>query len=155
MDATTAKAKARPSDHLALDDQFCFAVHALSRAITQAYEPLLHDLDLTYPQYVVLLSLWEGDQVALKDLGARLRLDSGTLTPLLKRLEAKGLVTRERSRQDERALVLTLTPAGRKLRQRAKAIPPCLLERFGLPAARLGKLRDDLRSILATLEASP
>ena len=141
-----------PDDLLRLDDQFCFAVHSLARAIVHAYEPLLAELDLTYPQYLVLLVLWETNDVSLKALGCRLRLDSGTLTPLTKRLETKGLLSRTRSTADERELVVALTSAGRRLKQRAQRVPAGILTCLGLPAGRLLKTRDELKAVLAALE---
>ena len=131
-----------------LDVQFCFAVNATARAVVQAYQPLLADLDLTYPQYLVMLVLWERDGISLKELGARLYLDSGTLTPLLKRLIAKGLARKDRAATDERELVLTLTAEGRRLEERAVKIPEGLLCRFNVPRERLAKMRDELKLIL-------
>jgi DNA-binding MarR family transcriptional regulator len=119
--------------------------------VVQAYGPLLDKLDLAYPQYLVMLALWERDDVMLKDLGARLYLDSGTLTPLLKRLEAKGYVQRQRSQTDERAMALSLTPLGRRLKQKARAIPEGLACRIALPVPELLKLRDELKTVLVAL----
>lgn len=113
---------------LQLDNQVCFALYSASLAMTKLYKPLLESIGLTYPQYLVMLSLWERDGITVSELGERLFLDSGTLTPLLKRLEASGLVTRLRDAQDERRVRTTLTPAGRALRDRAEAIPACVLE---------------------------
>src|SRR3954454_4785619 len=110
-------------DPLLVDQQLCFALYNASRAVIRAYAPLLQPLGLTYPQYLVLLVLWERDGVAVKDLGARLALDSGTLTPLLKRLEERGYVARRRDTDDERVVRIHLTAAGRALRVRAKRIP--------------------------------
>ena len=98
--------------HLALDNQLCFALYSASRAITRAYGPLLADLGLTYPQYLVMLVLWQADGVSVSELGARLALDSGTLTPLLKRLQTAGWISRTRGAQDERRVDIHLTPAG-------------------------------------------
>jgi DNA-binding MarR family transcriptional regulator len=141
-----------PQNPLALDQQFCFSAYALSRAIMQAYEPLLATLDLTYPQYLAMLVLWQEDGITLKELGARLRLDSGTLTPLLKRLVGKGLVHRERSAADERALTITLTPSGKRLRQKALKLPEAMRCKLAQPLGRLQKLRDELRELLEVLE---
>ena len=105
---------------LLLDNQLCFALYSASLAMTKLYKPWLDELGLTYPQYLVMLVLWERDGLAVGELGERLRLDSGTLTPLLKRLEAAGLVSRLRATHDERRVHITLTPAGRKLRARPK-----------------------------------
>jgi DNA-binding MarR family transcriptional regulator len=112
---------------LALDDQICFPIYAASRALQQLYRPLLAELGLTYPQYLVMLVLWEEDGVPLKHIGGRLRLDSGTLTPLLKRLERAGLVDRRRDDEDERVVRLSLTPAGRALKEPAQAVPHALV----------------------------
>jgi DNA-binding MarR family transcriptional regulator len=111
---------------LLLDDQLCFALYAASRAVTGRYRPLLDELGLTYPQYLVLLVLWEHGAVPIKDVGAALQLDYGTLTPLIKRLEAAGLVRRERSAQDERTVRVSLTEQGELLRERARDIPPMI-----------------------------
>jgi DNA-binding MarR family transcriptional regulator len=146
---------AAPTYSLKLDDQFCFAVYAAARAVVQAYDPLLAELDLTYPQYLVMLSLWETDEVNLKDLGARLYLDSGTLTPLLKRLEGKGFITRRRSLVDERAIDIKLTAAGQRLRERAAPIPHGLACRIDLPVSQLVQVRDELKAILAALHQDP
>lgn len=140
---------------LALDNQLCFALYSASRAVTRAYGPLLADLGLTYPQYVTMLALWEQDgPTTVGDLGSRLHLDSGTLTPLLKRLEQAGLVTRERDAQDERRVLVALTTAGRALRQRAQDIPRRLLEQTSLDPAELVALRDQLTSLVRVMEAA-
>lgn len=110
-------------DPLALDRQVCFALYAASRAVTAAYRPLLEPLGLTYPQYLVMLVLWEHGAQSVRDIGDALHLDSGTLSPLLKRLEADGLVKRRRSAEDERRVVVELTDEGRALRARAVGIP--------------------------------
>lgn len=138
-----------------LDDQLCFALYSAGLALTKAYRPLLEMLDLTYPQYLVMLCLWEADGLAVREIGDRLRLDSGTLTPLLKRLESRGLLRRSRDPVDERRVLIALTDAGRALGGRAAAIPPKLLEATGLTAqaareerARLTALRDRLQAWL-------
>lgn len=143
-------------DLLALDNQLCFKLYAASRAVTKLYRPLLEALELTYPQYLVLLVLWEWERrpppaATLKALGQRLQLDSGTLTPLLKRLEARGLVTRVRAAGDEREVRLGLTAAGRALREQARPIPATLICEAGLPAADLVALRDELDRLLRAL----
>jgi DNA-binding MarR family transcriptional regulator len=132
---------------LALDNQFCFALYSASHAMTKTYKPLLDRLGLTYPQYLVMLVLWEQDGILVKDIGARLFLDSGTLTPLLKRLEANGLVERNRDPQDERQVRISLSPAGRALRAKAMAIPQQLLCASGREAVALGSLRAELSSV--------
>ena len=111
---------------LRLENQLCFALYSATNAMIRAYRPWLEQLDLTYPQYLALLVLWQEDGVSVKQLGEQLHLDSGTLTPLLKRLEAKGLVTRGRRENDERVRVLVLTEAGQALRQQASGIPEAM-----------------------------
>ena len=113
---------------LQLDHQLCFALYSASLAMTKLYKPLLEEIGLTYPQYLAMLVLWEHDGVAVSELGERLHLDSGTLTPLLKRLEVAEFVTRLRDVQDERRVLIRLTAAGRKLRTRAARIPGCVLQ---------------------------
>ncbi|MEN5081177.1 MarR family transcriptional regulator [Bosea sp. TWI1241] len=123
-----------------LDRQLCFAVYSAAHAFNRAYKPYLAALGLTYPQYLAMLVLWEEDGCPVKALSERLLLDSGTLTPLLKRLEAAGLVTRRRGREDERQVFIDLTDAGRALHDKAAQLPnpvPCAVEESGLPAARL------------------
>ena len=112
---------------LQLDNQLCFALYSTSLAMTKLYKPLLEKLGLTYPQYLAMLVLWEKDGLMVSELGERLYLDSGTLTPLLKRLEASGLVARLRNVADERRVHITLSPAGRKLKALAAKIPGCIL----------------------------
>lgn len=115
-----AKAAFNP---LLLDSQLCFALYSTSLAMNKVYRKLLRGLDLTYPQYLVMLVLWEGDEITVTDIGERLFLDSATLTPLLKRLEAAGLVTRKRAVEDERQVIVSLTRQGRELRAQAEAVP--------------------------------
>ncbi|NPC58859.1 MarR family winged helix-turn-helix transcriptional regulator [Caenimonas soli] len=119
--------KIDPNQALLLDNQLCFALYSASLAMTKLYKPLLDELGLTYPQYLTLLVLWERDGLTVSELGERLSLDSGTLTPLLKRLEAAGLIARIRAVEDERRVHITLTAAGRKLKSRAQKIPGCIL----------------------------
>lgn len=116
------------SKALLLDNQLCFALYSSSLAMTKLYKPLLAELGLTYPQYLVMLVLWEDKALTVSALGERLFLDSGTLTPLLKRLEAAGLLLRERDAEDERRVQVRLTPAGSRLKARAARIPSCVLE---------------------------
>ena len=120
-------AKPSADDMLRLDNQLCFAVYSASLAMTKLYKPLLDKLDLTYPQYLVMLVLWERDGLMVSELGERLSLDSGTLTPLLKRLEANGLVARIRDVADERRVRVSLSAAGRRLKARAAGVPACLM----------------------------
>ncbi|EON92850.1 transcriptional regulator (MarR family) protein [Marinobacter lipolyticus SM19] len=144
-------------DILDLDNQLCFALYAANRAVTSLYRPLLTELGLTYPQYLVMLVLWEAatasEVVRVSGLGSRLRLDSGTLTPLLKRLEERGLVRRQRSVEDERVVTVAVTAAGLAMREQAKSIPSRLLCSTGVDSERLMALRDELRSVLARLES--
>ena len=113
---------------LQLDNQLCFALYSASLAMTKFYKPLLESIGLTYPQYLVMLVLWEHDGLIVSEIGDRLRLDSGTLTPLLKRLETSGLLTRRRATDDERRVQVSLTDAGRLLKTKASPIPACILE---------------------------
>jgi DNA-binding MarR family transcriptional regulator len=145
--------KARINPSLLLDDQLCFALYAASRRMTAAYRPLLEALDLTYPQYLVMLVLWERDGLTVRELGERLQLDSGTLTPLLKRLELAGLLGRRRRQSDEREVEITLTKAGHKLHERAEDVPRCLAERLCLSQDAFMRLRDELKSLAAQLAA--
>ncbi|MBV7486801.1 MarR family winged helix-turn-helix transcriptional regulator [Bordetella sp. BOR01] len=112
---------------LLLDEQLCFALHSTVLAMNKVYRKLLRALGLTYPQYLVMMVLWEQDQLTLSDIGRRLFLDSATLTPLLKRMEAAGLLTRLRARQDERQVIVGLTRAGRELKQKATQVPVSVL----------------------------
>ncbi|QQQ76340.1 MarR family transcriptional regulator [Saccharothrix sp. 6-C] len=132
---------------LDLDDQLCFALYAASRAVTARYRPLLDDLGLTYPQYLVLLVLWERGPVPVKDVAAALQLDYGTLSPLLKRLEAAGLIRRERRPDDERSVRLVLTDEGDRLRERAKDVPPAMGEAMDLGEEDTARLRVLLRTL--------
>ena len=118
----------RTYDALKLDRQLCFPLYACSREIIRKYKPFLDELDLTYTQYIVMMVLWERQSVTAKELGESLYLDSGTLTPLLKKMEAKGLLTRARSTQDERNLIVTITGAGEALRERAVTVPAQLAQ---------------------------
>jgi MarR family transcriptional regulator, organic hydroperoxide resistance regulator len=134
-------------NELALDRQVCFALYAASRAVTQLYRPLLAELGLTYPQYLVLLVLWERGPVTVSELGTALDLDSGTLSPLLKRLEAAGLLTRSRRAADERSVEVRLTADGERLRERAAAVPRKIAKATGLRAAELAELRRTLTAL--------
>lgn len=142
-------------DPLALDRQVCFALAAASRSVIALYRPVLQPLGLTHPQYLVMLALWERSPRTVSDIGATLLLEPATLSPLLKRLEAAGLVTRARSAADERALDVKLTPDGAALRSRAEAVPPQIVERLGMPLTELERIRDDLTKLIAaaTVEA--
>ena len=144
-------------DDLLLDRQLCFALYSASRAVTRSYAPFLEPEGLTYPQYVTLLVLWESpdEPISVGDLGHRLHLDSGTLTPLLKRLEATGLVCRERDAADERRVLISVTPQGLALRDRLASLPRRLVERYGMPLADIRRLRDQLTELTGMLEDAP
>jgi DNA-binding MarR family transcriptional regulator len=138
-----------------LEELVCFALYAASRAVIGAYRPLLDEVGLTYPQYLVLLVLWQRGPSPVKDLGAALHLDSGTLSPLLKRLESAGLVRRERRTDDERSVLVTLTGAGRELERTARDIPHRAACTADLSAADLDGLRTSLLRFTSAVTASP
>ncbi|KEO84978.1 MarR family winged helix-turn-helix transcriptional regulator [Tumebacillus flagellatus] len=140
-------------EHLLLDNQLCFALYACTREVTRLYRPLLEELGLTYPQYLALLVLWEEGEATVKHLGERLFLDSGTLTPLLKRLESAGLLTRERSRADERVVIIRLTDAGRELKARASEVPHKLMCKSNLALDEYHRLKNEFNSLLQRLHA--
>lgn len=135
----------KPNPALMLDNQLCFALYSASLSMTKLYKPLLDALGLTYPQYLVMLVLWEQDGQSVSALGDRLSLDSGTLTPLLKRMEAAGLLQRQRATNDERRVQLTLTPAGVALQDRAASVPQCVVAQTGCPLPELIDLTQQLR----------
>jgi len=139
---------------LRLDNQICFAVYSAAHAFNRVYKPLLDRLGLTYPQYLVMLSLWERDGVAVKNIGERLYLDSGTLTPLLKRLEAAGLVKRTRSSEDERQVLIDLTPQGQALKEKARAVPQSILEASDCSVTELVALKSEIVSLRDRLNAA-
>lgn len=141
------KRQIAPEQALQLDNQLCFALYSASLAMTKVYKPLLDELGLTYPQYVAMLALWERDGVSVSELGERLRLDSGTLTPLLKRLEAAGLIVRLRAVEDERRVHITLTAAGRRLRAKAEKVPACVLEASGCSISELVQLTHQIQQL--------
>jgi len=147
----TAPRHPASAESLHLDRQVCFALYSASLAMTKLYQPLLVSLGLTYPQYLAMLILWESDGITVSAIGERLFLDSGTLTPLLKRLQAAGLVTRERDAEDERRVRVHLTDAGRGLQAKAEAIPPCVLESTGCTVPELGELTQRLRMLRSRL----
>ena len=136
---------------LRLDNQVCFALYSASLAMTKLYKPLLDDIGLTYPQYLVMLVLWEQDGITVSELGERLYLDSGTLTPLLKRLEAAGLVQRQRDPQDERRVRIALTSAGQALRAQAEPIPACILARSHLTLSEVQALTHQIQTLRDSL----
>lgn len=137
------------AEALKLSNQLCFPIYAAANAIQKAYRPHLKPLGLTYPQYLVMLVLWERDGLALGDIGRRLHLDSGTLTPLLKRLETAGHVTRRRADRDERVVLIGLTEAGRALKAQAEPIPFKLAEAMHLEPAQALALKDGLEALFA------
>ena len=139
---------------LLLDQQLCFALYAASRSVTSLYRPLLEPLGLTYPQYLVMLVLWEQDGLTVRELGQRLQLDSGTLTPLLKRLQAAELVTRQRRQEDEREVDIRLTDTGLALREKASGIPECLAQCMQLPFDQMQTLRDELKRLTRQIQLS-
>ena len=136
-------------DPLALEQQVCFALSVAARSVVAVYRPLLEPMGLTHPQYLVMLALWQHAPLSVRELSGLLQLDPGTLSPLLKRLEAIGYLRRERDRADERSLAVTLTPAGRALRARAEQIPPAVVERLGLPIEDLQRLHASLTQVIA------
>ena len=138
---------------LRLDNQICFAVYSTAHAFNRVYKPLLDRLGLTYPQYLVMLALWERDDVPVKDLGERLFLDSGTLTPLLKRLEAAELIRRTRSTEDERVVLIALTARGHALRDKAKAVPQSILAASACSVSELLAMKDEIVSLRDRLNA--
>ena len=148
-----ATQKLNPEQILLLDNQLCFALYSASLAMTRIYKPLLEELGLTYPQYIAMLALWERDGLMVSELGERLSLDSGTLTRLLKRLEALGYVARIRDVQDERRVHITLTPAGRKLKTRAAKIPACILEASQCSIPELVSLTQQVQALRQRLTA--
>jgi len=139
-------------DPLLLDQQLCFSLYSASLAMTQLYKPLLESMGLTFPQYLIMLVLWEHDGLTLKELSNRLRQDSGALTPVVKRLEAGGLVTRRRSTEDERNLSIELTPAGRHLRDQANGVNSRVRDVCALGDAGLDDLRETLIMLRSRLD---
>lgn len=138
---------------LLLDNQLCFALYSTSLAMSKVYQPLLAELGITYPQYLVMLVLWEADGLTVSEIGERLYLDSGTLTPLLKRLEAAGLLQRMRDTADQRRVLVRLTAAGRKLKQRAGKLPECILAATQCSLSELKTLTRELQALRASLTA--
>ena len=139
---------------LLLDNQLCFAVYSTGHAFNRVYKPLLDRLSLTYPQYLVMLVLWERDGVPLKDIGERLHLDSGTLTPLLKRLETAELIKRTRSTQDERQVLIALTAQGQALKEKARAVPQGILASSACSVGELSAMKNDLIALRDKLNAA-
>lgn len=152
-DAAVAEGDAE-FDPLSLDNQLCFSLYAAAHAIKKAYRPLLDALGLTYPQYLVLIVLWKTDALKVSDIGGRLALDSGTLTPVLKRLESAGLVTRARRAQDEREVEIALTEKGRALRDHAVGVRCQVVQQLGMNEDEIAALRGELNAVISTLSAS-
>lgn len=138
---------------LALEEQVCFALTVASRTVVALYRPLLEPMGLTHPQYLVMLALWEHEPLSVTALGRLLQLDPATLSPLLKRLEASGLLRRERATHDERSLALVLTTRGRALRAEAEKLPPAIVERLGMDVAEIQGLHRQLTRLLAATAA--
>jgi len=139
---------------LRLDNQICFAIYSTAHAFNRVYKPLLDRLGLTYPQYLVMLVLWERDGVAVKEIGERLYLDSGTLTPLLKRLEQAGLIKRTRSTDDERQVLIGLTSHGQALRDKARSVPPSILAASRCSVAELSAVKNEIVALRDRLNAA-
>lgn len=137
-------------DVLKLDNQLCFAIVTAARNVVAIYRPVLESLGLTHPQYLVLLALWERDPQSLGELAEQLAMEPATLSPIIKRLEAHGRVTRTRRRDDERVLDITLTPEGRALRAEARRVPEQIMARVGMDAAQVAAVRDGLAPFTAT-----
>lgn len=145
---------AAPDPTLLLDNQLCFMIYRLQRSITDRYRPILAEIGLTYPQYLVMLALWESRRLTVSQLGDRLSLDSGTLSPLLKRLETAAFIQRKRSTVDERLVEISLTARGRALRRQALAVPPAIGECFASSADEYWALRHQLSSLLERVETA-
>jgi DNA-binding MarR family transcriptional regulator len=137
-----------PAPSVALDDQLCFALYAASRAVTARYRPMLEEIGLTYPQYLVMMLLWETDHQTVGQLGSRLALDSGTLSPLLKRLTAAGLVTRHRRVEDERSVAIALTDEGRALQEKAVTISQEMIGAIGFDTQEFSELKSRLQLLI-------
>ncbi|HEX7863576.1 MAG TPA: MarR family transcriptional regulator [Variovorax sp.] len=140
------------SNSLALDEQLCFAVYSTMLSLNKVYRGLLRDLDLTYLQYLVMLVLWEKDEINVSEICTRLSLETTTLTPLLKRLEARGLIQRVRSPRDERQVIVSLTSGGRALRTKAQGLPGCVAQAMELSPYQIGTLRTQLLGLRASLD---
>ena len=141
-------------DKLCLENQMCFKLYALSRQFTARYRPVLEKLGMTYPQYLVMLVLWKEKSITVKELGNRLYLDSGTLTPLLKRLEQKGLLTRQRDAADERSVIVTITTEGKEVQQKAKKIPETLGKCMSVAENDLIKFHKQLDQLLEQVSSN-
>ena len=149
----TAKKKTEESP-LKLENFLCYAIYSTANAVTRAYQPRLAALGLTYPQYLVMVVLWEQENQTVTAIGAKLNLDSGTLTPLLKRLEAAGLITRRRDKSDERQVLIALTDAGRAMKEHAEAVPVAMGQAFGCSTEEAMGMRSELIALRDNLVAS-
>src|SRR6478736_6008043 len=145
--------KPAPTGPLLLGNQLCFAIYSTAHAFNRVYKPLLDKLGLTYPQYLVMLVLWERDGEPVKNIGERLFLDSGTLTPLLKRLEAAGLIKRTRSTEDERQVLIALTAKGESLREKARAVPQSILAASACSVGELVAMKNEIVALRDRLNA--
>ncbi len=142
----------RGEELLKLDNQLCFALYSSSRGVTRLYRPLLSEFGITYPQYLAMLVLWEKEPLTVKELGERLFLDSGTLTPLLKRMEKQGLLKRERSQGDERQVLINLTEEGRKLKDKALAIPLKIADQVNISQSEFISLLTSLKKLMKKID---
>nr|WP_210329160.1 MarR family transcriptional regulator [Methylorubrum zatmanii] len=141
-------------DPLLLDNQLCYALYAAAHRMTKSYRPMLEQMGLTYPQYLVLLVLWESDGITVSEIGRRLRLDSGTLTPVLKRLETSGLLNRSRRQSDEREVEISLTDQGRALRAQAVAVRQSVMCQLNMSEPEIQAMRADLNALIENLCAA-
>ena len=144
---------ALPPDPLALERQVCFALQVASRSVLALYRPVLEAMGMTHPQYLVMLALWESAPLTVKEIGSLLQLDSGTLSPLLKRLSASGYLTRTRSDEDERVVLVDLTAGGRALRDQALGVPPAIIAKLGMEITELESLHGALTNLIAAARA--
>jgi MarR family transcriptional regulator, organic hydroperoxide resistance regulator len=154
MKARTAKVMEIPEEEKRLEKQLCFAVYATAHAFTRAYKPILDRVGLTYPQYLVMLVLWEKSELPVKTIGEQLDLDSGTLSPLLKRLEQNGLIKRTRDSRDERQVIVSLTPKGQAMRGEVNTIMSSIGEAIGCTLEEMAVMRDMLTRLRGNLNAS-
>lgn len=138
---------------LRLENQICFPMYVASRMITRAYQPLLDEMGITYPQYLVLMTLWEKDEQTVNEIATTLYLNTNTITPLLKRMEKGGIVARTRSKQDERKVMITLTNEGKALKEKAYCIPEAILNSTGLSPENLGSLKKQIHTLIKQMEA--
>jgi DNA-binding MarR family transcriptional regulator len=141
-------------DPLLLDNQLCYALYAAAHRMTKSYRPMLERMGLTYPQYLVLLVLWENDGITVSEIGRRLRLDSGTLTPVLKRLESSGLLNRSRRQSDEREVEIALTDQGRALRSEAVAVRQSVMCQLNMSEPEIQAMRADLNALIENLSSA-